>query len=71
MATNRAVSDWLSGLIERALAVEGEIVTALVRSQIKAEGTSRTPAECDEMIARAIEAARAAWPAPVGQQVDD
>lgn len=58
-------------LVDDALRREREIVVALLRSKVAHEGARPTEDEWREMISRAVEAARAAWPEPIGRQARD
>lgn len=55
-------------LIDGALERERMIVMALVHSRLEREGAGPTDDGWERMASRAVEAARAAWPEPVGQQ---
>ncbi len=55
-------------LVEDALRRERKIVVALLRAELERVGRRASEEQWSEMVAEAVEAARAAWPAPVGEQ---
>lgn len=57
-------------LIDRALSSERKIVMRLLQSQVELERASPTGDEWEQMVSRAVQAAKAAWPEPVGEQQD-
>jgi DNA-directed RNA polymerase subunit RPC12/RpoP len=62
-----AFPDGYECLVDDALRRERKIVEALLRRQVEREGTTPTDDEWDGLVSRAVDAARAAWPEPVGQ----
>jgi len=62
-----AFPDGYEFLVDDALRRERKIVEALLRSQVEREGTTLTEDEWDGLVSQAVDAARTAWPEPVGQ----
>lgn len=63
-----AFPDGYEALVDAALRRERKILEALLRSQVEREGTILTEDEWDGMVSQAVDAARTAWPEPVGRQ---